>query len=151
MPTYSYRCTECDHVFDIQQSFTDDSLSVCPECGGRLRKVFNNIAVTFNGSGFYRTDSRAQAGGGRPGSGDPAKSSVSGGSGSDSSASGGSSGGDSSATSAKEKPSVTKRPEKSAASGSASSTGSGASTTAGSGGHKSSGTGSPNKGSRKTA
>jgi len=59
MPTYSYRCTDCGHAFDIQQAFTDDSLTECPECGGRLRKVFDSIAVTFNGSGFYRTDSRA--------------------------------------------------------------------------------------------
>ena len=61
MPTYSYRCTVCDHAFDIQQSFTDDALSVCPECKGALRKVFNTIGVTFQGSGFYRTDSRAEA------------------------------------------------------------------------------------------
>jgi putative FmdB family regulatory protein len=59
VPTYSYRCTECDNAFDIQQSFSDDSLTVCPVCGGKLRKVFSPIGVTFNGSGFYRTDSRA--------------------------------------------------------------------------------------------
>jgi putative FmdB family regulatory protein len=58
MPTYSYRCTECGDAFDIQQSFTDDSLTVCPACGGKLRKLFNTVGVTFNGSGFYRTDSR---------------------------------------------------------------------------------------------
>lgn len=61
MPTYSYLCTECAHDFDIHQSFTDDSLTVCPVCGGQLRKVFNSIGVTFNGPGFYRTDSRAAA------------------------------------------------------------------------------------------
>ena len=59
MPTYSYRCTECDNAFDIQQAFTDDSLTVCPVCGGKLRKVFSAVGVTFNGSGFYRTDSRS--------------------------------------------------------------------------------------------
>ena len=59
MPTYSYRCTECGHAFDIQQAFTDDSLTECPSCGGRLRKLFNTVGVTFNGSGFYRTDSRS--------------------------------------------------------------------------------------------
>lgn len=63
MPTYSYRCTVCDHTFDIQQAFTDDALSVCPACKGTLRKVFNSIGVTFQGSGFYRTDSRAEAAG----------------------------------------------------------------------------------------
>ena len=59
MPTYSYRCTECDTAFDIQQAFTDDALTECPTCQGRLRKVYNSIGVTFNGSGFYRTDSRS--------------------------------------------------------------------------------------------
>ena len=59
MPTYSYRCTECETAFDIQQSFTDDSLTVCPTCGGVLRKVFSAVGVSFSGSGFYRNDSRA--------------------------------------------------------------------------------------------
>lgn len=59
MPTYSYRCTECSTAFDIQQAFTDDSLTECPTCHGKLRKVFSAVGVTFNGSGFYRTDSRA--------------------------------------------------------------------------------------------
>jgi putative FmdB family regulatory protein len=58
MPTYSYRCTECDNAFDIHQAFTDDTLTVCEVCGAPLRKLFNTIGVTFNGSGFYRTDSR---------------------------------------------------------------------------------------------
>lgn len=61
MPTYSYRCTECDTAFDIQQAFTDNSLTECPTCGGKLRKVFSSIGVTFNGSGFYRNDARAAA------------------------------------------------------------------------------------------
>lgn len=59
MPTYSYRCTECGNAFDIQQAFTDDSLTECPTCDGRLRKLFSAVGVTFNGSGFYRTDSRS--------------------------------------------------------------------------------------------
>lgn len=57
MPTYAYRCTECGHAFDIVQAFSDESLSECPQCGGRLRKVYGNFGVTFKGSGFYRTDS----------------------------------------------------------------------------------------------
>jgi len=61
VPTYSYRCTECDNAFDIQQAFTDDTLTECPVCGGKLRKVFSPVGVTFNGSGFYRTDSRAKS------------------------------------------------------------------------------------------
>ena len=64
MPTYSYRCTECSNAFDIHQSFTDDSLTVCPTCGGVLRKVFSPVGVTFSGSGFYRTDSRPAGDGG---------------------------------------------------------------------------------------
>ncbi|MBU4336040.1 MAG: FmdB family transcriptional regulator [Actinobacteria bacterium] len=59
MPTYSYRCTVCDHAFDVHQSFTDDALTVCPNCEGRLRKVFSPVGVVFKGSGFYRTDARA--------------------------------------------------------------------------------------------
>jgi len=61
VPTYSYRCTECNNAFDIVQAFTDDTLTVCPTCGGKLRKVFSPVGVTFSGSGFYRTDSRAAA------------------------------------------------------------------------------------------
>jgi putative FmdB family regulatory protein len=59
VPTYQYACTECDHAFDQFQSFSDDALTECPECLGRLRKVFNAVGVVFKGSGFYRTDSRA--------------------------------------------------------------------------------------------
>lgn len=58
MPTYSYACTECDNKFDVVQAFTDDSLTECPQCSGRLRKVFGKVGVVFKGSGFYRTDSR---------------------------------------------------------------------------------------------
>jgi putative FmdB family regulatory protein len=61
VPTYQYACTECGHTFEQFQSFTDDALGHCPECGGRLRKVFNAVGVVFKGSGFYRTDSRADA------------------------------------------------------------------------------------------
>lgn len=59
MPTYAYACTECDHRFEVVQSFSDDSLTVCPECQGRLRKVFNAVGIVFKGGGFYRTDSRS--------------------------------------------------------------------------------------------
>ena len=59
MPTYQYSCTECGHFFEIVQSFSEDSLTVCPECEGRLRKVFDAVGVVFKGSGFYRNDSRA--------------------------------------------------------------------------------------------
>ncbi|MDR6906901.1 putative FmdB family regulatory protein [Agromyces sp. 3263] len=102
MPTYSYRCTECDNAFDIHQAFTDDALTVCEVCGGRLRKLFNTIGVTFNGSGFYRTDSRADgakgkadAPSGASGSGGGSSGSGSSGSGSSGSGSGGSSAGSS--------------------------------------------------------
>jgi len=60
VPTYQYSCNDCGHFHEIFQSFSDDSLTVCPECGGRLRKVFNAVGVVFKGSGFYRNDSRGQ-------------------------------------------------------------------------------------------
>ncbi|HZU46718.1 MAG TPA: FmdB family zinc ribbon protein [Mycobacterium sp.] len=61
MPTYSYACTECDNRFDVVQAFTDDALTTCQRCSGRLRKIFNSVGVVFKGSGFYRTDSRESA------------------------------------------------------------------------------------------
>ncbi|MEH3033977.1 MAG: FmdB family transcriptional regulator [Aeromicrobium erythreum] len=62
MPTYQYQCTDCGEALEVQQSFSDDALTVCPVCDGRLRKVFNAVGVVFKGSGFYRTDSRASGG-----------------------------------------------------------------------------------------
>ncbi|HEY5783158.1 MAG TPA: FmdB family zinc ribbon protein, partial [Microlunatus sp.] len=59
MPTYQYRCTECSNELEAVQKFTDSALTDCPECTGQLRKVFNAVGVVFKGSGFYRTDSRA--------------------------------------------------------------------------------------------
>ncbi len=60
MPTYQYACRECGHAFEQVQSFSDDALTDCPECEGRLRKVFNAVGVVFKGSGFYRNDSRGK-------------------------------------------------------------------------------------------
>ena len=62
MPTYQYACTECGHDFEVVQSVSDASLTDCPVCAGRLRKVFNAVGIVFKGSGFYRTDSRDGAG-----------------------------------------------------------------------------------------
>ena len=62
MPTYQYSCTECGHFFEQVQSFSDASLTECPACQGKLRKVFNAVGVVFKGSGFYRTDSRSENG-----------------------------------------------------------------------------------------
>ena len=58
MPTYQYTCTECGEPLEAVQKFTDAPLTVCPACGGRLRKVFSAVGIVFKGSGFYRTDSR---------------------------------------------------------------------------------------------
>lgn len=58
MPTYEYTCTECGEQVEVVQKFTDDPLTVCTTCGGRLRKVFSPVGIVFKGSGFYRTDSR---------------------------------------------------------------------------------------------
>ena len=70
MPTYQYSCTECGHFFEAVQSFSDDSLTVCPECQGKLRKVFNAVGVVFKGSGFYRTDSRSSTSSSSPATSD---------------------------------------------------------------------------------
>jgi putative FmdB family regulatory protein len=61
VPTYSYACTECDDRFDAVQAFSDDALTTCTKCSGRLRKLFGSVGVVFKGSGFYRTDSREAA------------------------------------------------------------------------------------------
>lgn len=58
MPTYQYVCTNCGEQLEAVQKFTDDPLTVCPACEGRLRKQFNSVGIVFKGSGFYRTDSR---------------------------------------------------------------------------------------------
>ena len=61
MPTYQYTCSSCGHRFEAVQSFSDDALKTCPECGqDSLRKLFGNVGVVFKGSGFYRNDARAE-------------------------------------------------------------------------------------------
>ena len=56
MPTYEYRCRDCGHDLEVQQSFTEDSLTICPACGGSLRKLFGNVGISFKGTGFYKND-----------------------------------------------------------------------------------------------
>lgn len=104
MPTYQYACTACDHRFETVQSFTEDSLTECPECTGKLRKLYGAVGVVFKGSGFYRNDSRAESSGkssasksgsatsGASGSGDSGSSATSNGSGSNGSSESSSSG-----------------------------------------------------------
>ncbi len=126
MPTYDYACTACQHRFEVVQAFTDDSLTECPECQGRLRKLFGSVGVVFKGSGFYRTDSRAdsKAGPGRVGSsaaekGGSAASAASNGSGTASTAStsaGSTSSGSTSSGSTQSSPSASSAGSKSAAS-----------------------------------
>jgi putative FmdB family regulatory protein len=101
VPTYAYTCTACKHDFEIVQSFSEDSLTECPKCEGRLRKVFNAVGVVFKGSGFYSNDSRNGSGSGshsgaHPGSGNSSGSSD--GSGSPSSGSSSSTSSDSSSS-----------------------------------------------------
>ena len=74
MPTYSYACTECSNRFDVVQAFTDDALTTCDQCNGRLRKIFGKVGVVFKGSGFYRTDSRESGKSSSNGSSPAAKS-----------------------------------------------------------------------------
>lgn len=85
MPTYSYACTECDNRFDAVQAFTDGALTECPQCSGRLRKLFGKVGVVFKGSGFYRTDSRAASNGSSDGEKKEKKAAESSGSASDTS------------------------------------------------------------------
>jgi len=61
MPTYQYVCTECGEPLEVVQKFSDEPLTVCPACQGRLRKVFSPVGVVFKGSGFYKTDSRSSS------------------------------------------------------------------------------------------
>ncbi|HEX4175056.1 MAG TPA: FmdB family zinc ribbon protein [Acidimicrobiales bacterium] len=63
MPTYEYACTACGHRLEAVQKFSDDPLTECPECGDALRKVYGAVGIVLKGSGFYKTDSRAAAGG----------------------------------------------------------------------------------------
>ncbi len=111
MPTYQYQCTECGNGLEAVQKFTDDALTTCPDCQGRLRKVFSAVGVVFKGSGFYRTDSRSSSSS-SVGAASSAGSSGSTGSGSTSgsgsSGSGGSTSGGSSTTSASPAPAAAK-------------------------------------------
>ncbi|MEU3613973.1 FmdB family zinc ribbon protein [Streptomyces sp. NPDC006872] len=77
MPTYQYQCTECGEGLEAVQKFTDDALTECPNCSGRLKKVFSAVGIVFKGSGFYRNDSRGSSSSSSPSS-SPAKSSTSG-------------------------------------------------------------------------
>jgi putative FmdB family regulatory protein len=76
VPTYQYACTACEHRFEAVQSFSDDALTECPECGQRLRKLYGSVGVVFKGSGFYRNDSRSSTSSTAPAAKDstPAKS-----------------------------------------------------------------------------
>ena len=74
MPTYQYTCTECGEPLETVQKFSDEPLTVCPACGGRLRKVFSPVGIVFKGSGFYRTDSRKGATAAAPATKDKDKS-----------------------------------------------------------------------------
>ncbi|WP_282797623.1 FmdB family zinc ribbon protein [Streptomyces sp. CC224B] len=68
MPTYQYQCTECGEGLEAVQKFTDDALTVCPNCDGRLKKVFSAVGIVFKGSGFYRNDSRGSSSSSAPAS-----------------------------------------------------------------------------------
>ncbi|NUK35027.1 FmdB family transcriptional regulator [Streptomyces lunaelactis] len=76
MPTYQYQCTECGEGLEAVQKFTDDALTVCPSCDGRLKKVFSAVGIVFKGSGFYRNDSRGSSSSSSPASAGSAGSST---------------------------------------------------------------------------
>jgi putative FmdB family regulatory protein len=111
VPTYSYACTECGHEFDAVQSIRDATLTSCPSCQGALRKVFHPVGVAFKGSGFYRTDSRADSKAAAAKAGDSGKG-PGGGAAKESSSTGstGSSGSDSTASSPSKKEPAGKTP-----------------------------------------
>ncbi|TFV32313.1 FmdB family transcriptional regulator [Streptomyces sp. T1317-0309] len=90
MPTYQYQCTECGEGLEAVQKFTDDALTECPNCGGRLKKVFSAVGIVFKGSGFYRNDSRGSSSSSSPASSKPSSSTSSSGSTSSGSTSSGS-------------------------------------------------------------
>ncbi|WP_326728924.1 FmdB family zinc ribbon protein [Streptomyces phaeochromogenes] len=112
MPTYQYQCTECGEGLEAVQKFTDDALTVCPSCDGRLKKVFSAVGIVFKGSGFYRNDSR-----GSSSSSSPAPASKSSGGSSDSKSSTSS---DSSSSSGSKSPSDSKPGSKSSSTSSSS-------------------------------
>ncbi|WP_406727129.1 FmdB family zinc ribbon protein [Streptomyces sp. GD-15H] len=99
MPTYQYQCTECGEGLEAVQKFTDDALTECPNCQGRLKKVFSAVGIVFKGSGFYRNDSRGSSSSGSPAASKSSDSSTSSSSSSDSSSSGSGSGSGSSSKS----------------------------------------------------
>ncbi|MFC8035131.1 FmdB family zinc ribbon protein [Streptomyces griseoincarnatus] len=99
MPTYQYQCTECGEGLEAVQKFTDDALTECPSCQGRLKKVFSAVGIVFKGSGFYRNDSRGSSSSSSPASSKSSGSSSSSSSSSDSGSSSPSSGSSGSSTS----------------------------------------------------
>ena len=103
MPTYQYQCTECGEGLEAVQKFTDDALTECPNCQGRLKKVFSAVGIVFKGSGFYRNDSRGSSSSSSPASSKPASATSS----SSSSDSGSSSGSGSSSASGSSSSSTT--------------------------------------------
>lgn len=61
MPTYEYKCNKCGHHFERFQNMSDEPIKVCPECGGRVKRLLGTGAgVIFKGSGFYATDYNQQ-------------------------------------------------------------------------------------------
>jgi putative FmdB family regulatory protein len=115
VPTYQYQCTECGEALEVVQKFTDDALTVCPACEGKLRKVYSAVGIVFKGSGFYRTDSRGSS------------SSSTGPSSSGSSEGGSSTKSDSSSSDSSKSSSSSKSSDSSSSSGSSGSSGSGSS------------------------
>ncbi len=109
MPTYEYACRNCETHLEVVQRFDDEPLSECPSCGGRLRKVFGSIGISFKGSGFYKTDSRAKA---KAGAGSSPKPSAGEASGDSTSGDGASKTGDAAASTGKDGASSTTKESK---------------------------------------
>ena len=68
MPLYEYQCQACGVRFERRQHMNDESVKVCPECGGEVHRLIQPVGVIFRGSGFYVTDNRGKSSTSKPGS-----------------------------------------------------------------------------------
>lgn len=59
MPTYVYKCEECNYHFEQLQKFSDKPLKSCPRCKGKVKRIIHPTGIVFKGSGWYINDSRS--------------------------------------------------------------------------------------------
>ena len=56
MPIYEYRCKKCGEEFEMMQKFSDDPLTSCIHCTGKVEKLISQSSFALKGSGWYATD-----------------------------------------------------------------------------------------------